>query len=161
MITFKNNKLVSKPNRDKLKSLGNFVLDKFFTQSKKKKLQIEVVFVKDLFKNQNSYGNCVWEDNYYRPNEFTIQMDPDQKIELLLNSFAHELVHVKQWAKGEYYELQSEPKVYKFNGKRVDTQKIDYWDTPWEIEAHGRAIGLVVQWTRKEKLAGQNLIVEG
>jgi hypothetical protein len=161
MIKFKNSKLVLKKDLDKLKSLADFVLDKFFTQNRKKKLHIDIVFVKDLFKNNNTYANCVWEDDYKRPNEFTIQMDPDQRIQLLLNSLAHELVHVKQWAKGEYYELVSKPKVYKFNGKLVDTQKVDYWDTPWEIEAHGRAIGLVVQWVRKAKLTDKNLVVEG
>lgn len=161
MIKFKNSKLVTKKDLDKMNNLANFVLDKFFTKSRKKKLQIEVVFIKNLFKDQNMYGNCIWEDNHFRPNEFTIQMDPNQRIQLLLNSLAHELVHVKQWAKGEYYELCSKPKVYKFNGKLVDTTKVDYWDTPWEIEAHGRAIGLVVQWVRKSKLANKNLILEG
>ncbi len=93
MIKFKNSKLVLKKDLDKLKSLADFVLDKFFTQNRKKKLHIDIVFVKDLFKNNNTYANCVWEDDYKRPNEFTIQMDPDQRIQLLLNSLAHELVH--------------------------------------------------------------------
>jgi hypothetical protein len=161
MIKFKNTKLVQKQDLAKLRSLGNFVLDKFFTKSRKDKLVIDIVFMKKLFQDHNTYASCIWEDNHYRPNEFTIHMDPDQKIQLLLNSLAHELVHVKQWAKGEYYELCNQPKVYKFNGKQVDTKKVDYWDTPWEIEAHGRAIGLVVQWVRKEKLTGQKLVFEG
>ena len=105
----------------------------------------------------------IWEreDEHYRPFDFTIQIDPDQKIQLLLNSLAHELVHVKQWAKGEFYQLQRETNVYKFNGQRWDTDKVDYWDTPWEIEAHGRAIGLVVQWARMNKLTHKQLVVEG
>jgi CTP:phosphocholine cytidylyltransferase-like protein len=161
MVKFKNSKLISNSDCKKLKSLSTFVLKKFFTENMRNKLKIDVVFKKNLFKDSNSYGNCVWEDTHRNPREFTIQLDPNQKISLLLNSLAHELVHVKQWAKGEYYELYSKPKVYKFNGKYVDTAKVDYWDTPWEIEAHGRAIGLVVQWARKEKLTGQNLVVEG
>jgi hypothetical protein len=43
--------------------------------------------------------------------------------------------------------------VHKFNGKKVDQNKVDYWDHPWEIEAHGRAIGLVNQWARDRKLS--------
>ena len=159
MVNFKNSKLISNSDYKKLKSLSTFVLKKFFTENMRNKLKIDVVFKKNLFKDCNSYGNCVWEDTHRNPREFTIQLEPNQKISLLLNSLAHELVHVKQWAKGEYYELYSKPKVYKFNGKLVDTAKVDYWDTPWEIEAHGRAIGLVVQWVRQEKLTGQNLIL--
>jgi hypothetical protein len=161
MIEFENTKYVGKKSTKMLKSLAEFTLDKFFTKPKQDKLNILVEFEKDLFKNTNQFANCIWEDEPYRPFDFTIQIDPDQKIQLLLNSLAHELVHVKQWAKGEFYQLQRERSVYKFNGQRFDTEKIDYWDTPWEIEAHGRAIGLVVQWARKNKLTGQNLVVEG
>ena len=161
MIKFYNKKHVSSENLNLLTSLSKYILDKFFTAKKQEKLNIIVKFNKGMFEKTDQYANCIWEDQYHRPNEFTIEIDPDQKIQLLLNSLAHELVHVKQWAKGEYYELQSEPKVYKFNGKRVDTRKVDYWDTPWEIEAHGRAIGLVVLWARKNKLTENKLVVEG
>ena len=120
-----------------------------------------MTFKKGLFEKTNQYANCIWEDEHYRPFDFTIEIDPDQKIQLLLNSLAHELVHVKQWAKGEFYQLQRETNVYKFNGQRWDTDKVDYWDTPWEIEAHGRAIGLVVQWARINNLTHKQLVVEG
>ena len=161
MIKFHYTNLVSKSDLKKLKSLTNFVLKKFFTEYMRSQLEIDIFFRKDMFKNENKYGDCIWEDTHRNAREFTIRIDPNQKISLLLNTLAHELVHVKQWAEGECFELCSRPRVFKFNGKTVDTTKIDYWDTPWEIEAHGRAIGLVVQWTRKEKLTGQNLIVEG
>jgi hypothetical protein len=161
MITFKNTKLVDKQALKYSRSLAEYILDKFFTKPKQAKMKIRVQFVEGLFDKENTYANCVWEDEHRRGNEFTIQVEPKQKINLLLNSIAHELVHVKQWAKGEYYELVHKPKVYKFNGKEVDTSKVDYWDTPWEIEAHGRAIGLVVLWARKHNLTQENLIVEG
>jgi hypothetical protein len=161
MITYNSTKHISDEKLELIKSLGEYIINKFFTKPKQDKLNIEVTFKKNLFKKTNQFANCIWEDEYYRPFDFTIQIDPDQKIQLLLNSLAHELVHVKQWAKGEFYQLQRERSVYKFNGQRFDTEKIDYWDTPWEIEAHGRAIGLVVQWARKNKLTGQKLVVEG
>lgn len=155
MIQFRNTKHVKQEQLQHLKSLANFVLDKFFTEEKKAALRIKVIFKPNLFKEENMYGNCIWEDDSYRPEEFTIEMEPNQKTGLLLNTLAHELVHVKQWAKGEYYQLMRTSSVYKFNGQRVDTEKVDYWDTPWEIEAHGRAIGLVVQWARKNNLKGK------
>jgi hypothetical protein len=161
MIKFYSTKHVKEENFVMLKSLAEFILNKFFTKPKQKKLNIVVTFKKGLFDETNQYANCVWEDEHYRPFDFTIQIDPDQKIQLLLNSLAHELVHVKQWAKGEFYQLQRELSVYKFNGQRWDTSKVDYWDTPWEIEAHGRAIGLVVQWARKNELTHKKLVVEG
>jgi len=161
VIKYYSYKYIDKEKLDLIKSLGDFILNKFFTKPKQNKLNIIVTFKKGLFDKTNQYANCVWEDEHYRPFDFTIQIDPDQKIQLLLNSLAHELVHVKQWAKGEFYQLQRERSVYKFNGQRWDTSKVDYWDTPWEIEAHGRAIGLVVMWARKNELTHKRLFVEG
>jgi len=31
-------------------------------------------------------------------------------------------------------------------GKRFTHDNTDYWDRPWEIEAHGRETGLFVRW---------------
>ena len=161
MITFKNAKLLSQEDLGYLKSLSKFIMEKFFTEYKRSNIRVTVVFKKDLFKTSKMYGSCIWEDQHHRPEEFTIEMEPQQKRQLLLNTLAHELVHVKQWAKGEYYQLQRENNVFKFNGERVDADKVDYWDQPWEIEAHGRAIGLVVQWARHHDLPAKKLVVEG
>jgi hypothetical protein len=160
-VTFRGTKNVSALDLSRLNSLAQFVLEKFFTNAKLQKLEVEVRFKKNLFEKTRQYANCIWEDQHYRPEEFSIDIEPDQSLPMLLNSLAHELVHVKQWAKGEFYELQRERKVYKFNGQRFDTSKLDYWDTPWEIEAHGRAIGLVVQWARANGLEDEELVVEG
>ena len=160
MVKFLNKKHISPETLSHMTSLAEFVLNKFFNKNKKDKLDIIVRFKKGMFAKSGEYGNCVWEDCHYRPNDFTIEMDPDQPLKLLLNTLAHELVHVKQWAKGEMYELQRERAVYKFNGERIDLNNIDYWDMPWEIEAHGRAIGLVVQWVRSNKLEGREMVLE-
>ena len=159
MVRFKNQKLVTPLVLEHLKDLSKFILNKFFTSTKIKNLNVTVVFKKDLFKEDGIYGSCIWEDEHFRPHEFTIEMDPDQKLHVLLNCFAHELVHVKQWTKGEYYQSLKNSKVYFFNKKAIDTNKVGYWDQPWEIEAHGRAIGLIIQWAKDRKI-GDGIIQE-
>ena len=150
-LKFRGKKHVTANHVIQMQSLTNFVIDKFFNKNKKDKLDITIVFNKEMFKNTKQYGTCIWEDTHYRPTEFTIEIDTEQSMGLMLNTLAHELVHVKQWAKGEFYELQRSA-LYKFNGSTFDSEKMDYWDYPWEIEAHGRAIGLVVQWVNANKL---------
>jgi hypothetical protein len=66
------------------------------------------------------------------------------------------MVHVKQWASGEYYPVLNAEDTYVYNKMKIDAKKIDYWELPWEIEAHGRSIGLLVQWMRVRELAGQD-----
>lgn len=46
-----------------------------------------------------------------------------------LATLAHEMVHVKQFARGE---LSLDMKTWK---NRKDCDKIDYWEQPWEKEA--------------------------
>jgi hypothetical protein len=152
MIRFKNQKLVTPIIIEHLKDLATFILKKFFTEKTIKNLDITVVFKKDLFKEDGIYGSCIWEDVHYKPRKFTIEIDPEQKLHVLLNCFAHEMVHIKQWAKGEYYQSLRNAKVYFFNKKAVDTNKVTYWDQPWEIEANGRAFGIIIQWAKDRKI---------
>jgi len=41
---------------------------------------------------------------------------------------------------------------HRWQGEWLDEDP-DYWDRPWEIEAHGREVGLFVRWAEKEDLA--------
>jgi hypothetical protein len=152
MLKFKNQKHVPPLVLEHFKDFGNYILDKFFNKNLRKKLDITVTFKKNLYKDENIWGCCIWEDTHYRPKVFSIDIDPDQKLHVLMDCFAHEMVHVKQWAKGEYYQTIKNNKIYVFNKAKIDTNKVKYWDQPWEIEAHGRAIGLVVQWAQDRKI---------
>ena len=66
-------------------------------------------------------------------------------------SMCHEMVHVKQFAKGEMRDLSGAEKV-SWNGERYDLSADEYFDRPWEIEAHGRELGLFIRWAEKNKL---------
>ena len=67
-------------------------------------------------------------------------------IRNLLITLAHEMVHVKQWAKDEMYEYYNSPKMVRFKGEKMHMDEVDYWDYPWEIEAFGRQLGLFVRF---------------
>lgn len=148
MIKYHNKKLLDKPDMAMVQGLAHFICNKFFSKRLRDVLDINIHFHKNYQKETGMNGDCIWEDQHYRPREFTINIDASQKMNMVLNTLAHELVHVKQWAKGEMYELQSKRKCYKFKGTEYSRDDMDYWDYPWEIEAHGYAVGLVVQWTR-------------
>ena len=60
------------------------------------------------------------------------------------------MVHVKQYAKNELHEYTMK-KGHRYKGEFF-SDKLDYWDEPWEIEAHGRETGLFVRWAEKNKL---------
>jgi hypothetical protein len=62
----------------------------------------------------------------------------------MLETLAHEMVHVKQFARRELHPANDE-----WYGKTYNPKKVDYWDLPWEIEAHGRETGLFIRWAEQ------------
>ena len=95
------------------------------------------------------YGFCDWNDNNAYARDFTITIDPNLGKRNTLLVLAHEMVHVKQYAKGELKDYVKVPRV-KWRGKVYNDRKIDYWDMPWEIEAHGREKGLYYRFINSQ-----------
>jgi len=124
----------------------DFFLDKLMSKRLKNTLYIDLEIIKDLESTQGVMGDATWEDDNARPKDFTVRVDWRGKnfFENTLVTLAHELVHVKQFARGEMTDLLSVKKV-NWNGKRYSREDTDYWDLPWEIEAHGRERGLFVR----------------
>ena len=108
-------------------------------------LEITINLKKDLLIKEGNEGSAIWEDDGYRSREFSIELDTTVKIRNLLITLAHEMVHVKQWAKNEMYEYM-EPHMVRFKGEKIHLKETDYWDYPWEIEAYGKQLGLFVRF---------------
>jgi len=77
------------------------------------------------------YGICTWLDDNLKPREFEVTIDQDQSIKDFVSTICHEMVHVKQWAKGEMKDL------YKGGHRVVWKGSTSYnpTDPPWEKEA--------------------------
>lgn len=110
------------------------------------------VYLKDYGKKYDDYGFCHPTGNdgerCDRPRYFEIEIHSGQKLRPLLETVAHEMVHAKQYAQSELHHNQ---KMWRWQGKWYKKEP-NYWDSPWEIEATGREIGLFIQWAEKHKL---------
>jgi len=115
-------------------------------------LEITINLKKNLLDKDGHEGTAIWEDDNIRPKEFTISLDSNCTIRNILITLAHEMVHVKQWAKGEMYEY-AEQDMVRFNKTKFNMANIDYWDYPWEIEAFGRQLGLFVRFCEDQGIA--------
>ena len=74
----------------------------------------------------------------------------------MLIVLAHEMVHVKQYAKGEMKDFVYGNRV-KFKGSIINDNIVEYWDQPWEIEAHGKEKGLYLRFLEHEKNKNRKL----
>ena len=79
---------------------------------------------------------------------FEIELDRTLPHRKLLETVAHEIVHVKQYARRELHPVHD-----TWCGKTYNPKKVSYWDLPWEIEAHGREVGLFIRWAEAQNLA--------
>jgi hypothetical protein len=109
-------------------SMAEFVCHKFNISP-----TIEINFKR--MSNDPNYGYCCDLDD----GEFEIDIKRTLRLRDMLTTLAHELVHVKQYIKGELTQ--------------TNEQNIPYWDRPSEIEAHGREVGLFITWAEASRLS--------
>jgi len=133
----------SSQKRDQTESLVRFAAAKMMPRMAPK-ISIEFYFVTGLFKREGVFGDIGYYEGDKAIRDFVIRLDPGIDEVDLLKTVAHEMVHVKQIARKELVELIRTP-YYRFHSGYYH-KSIDYFDKPWEIEAHGREEGLVVRW---------------
>lgn len=140
----------SRNQKKYITSIVNFCVTKMMPRMRNLEITVRL---KDLTK-QGAYGYCFADPNSEavradRPRVFEIEVHSKMKLRKILETVAHEMVHVKQYARSELYQGQRVNK-YRWQGKWVG--EMDYWDEPWEIEAHGREAGLFIRWAEAERL---------
>ena len=84
--------------------------------------------------NTDCYGDCLWSELSSKPREFDMNLDSSDN-EIMIQTLAHEMVHVKQWARGELKDFAGYKKA-RWKKTMIDCEKTKYDDLPWEIEAH-------------------------
>jgi hypothetical protein len=91
-------------------------------------------------------GYCDFEDSWpYPPRNFVIELDRTKKKIHMFTALAHEMVHLKQFAKSEMKDkLYKRKYVTVWKGEIYED--ISYWDCPWEIEAYGLENSLVAKF---------------
>ena len=99
-------------------------------------LDIDVKFRKNLKKRYGYRGSAIWEDDNHRPRMFTIDIDGGLTRRMSLLTLIHEMVHVKQYSKGQLKDLLRHYTLKKWGTKLIDESKVGYWKLPWELEAY-------------------------
>lgn len=128
-----------------VKRATKFYAENLLSEKKLKDIHIKIKFNKkiDVF----GYASVQDDEVTKKPKEFLIEVHPNIGAPDILKTIAHEMVHIKQYACGELDET-----LMSWKGKRVDSEDLNYYDHPWEIEAHGMEVGLFSKFAIKEKL---------
>jgi len=100
-----------------------------------KNISLDIKLTKDLKKKEKAYGFChITDDNLNRPWEFMIELDASMryKFDQILTWLAHEMVHLKQFVRGELCEYETG----RVQWKSRSFGRVHYDDQPWEKEAY-------------------------
>lgn len=143
---------------DKQKALcfdfAHHVLQKLCSPRLYRKLDLEIRLDPDMYKESGSLGTCADVDGNYPPRDFEIEVASDLSRRYLLTVLAHELVHLKQYARGEMKHMADGR--HRWYGKifdsSVDTADSNYEMMPWEIEARGLEEILFVDWAETNNI---------
>ena len=126
--------------KDAIKFYGRWLLGDRLYHKITLKLVFEQLSTKEC-------GYCEWENNN---RNFIITINKNLNKKQTLFALAHEMVHVKQYAKGELKDYVRVDKI-KWKNEIHDLTNSDYWFQPWEIEAHGMEKGLYVKYMESLK----------
>lgn len=86
-------------------------------------LEIEI-----SIKNLNGiYGDVMMADN---PREYEMRVQRGMKLYDVVSTICHEMVHVKQYVRGELSETG-----HRWKSRTMPSDGLDYMDRPWEKEA--------------------------
>jgi hypothetical protein len=125
--------------------LATFVKDKYL--SNYTTLEIEFTIKKNLSEDTGADGFCFAVESG-RPRTFEIEIDKGLSITKFIKTVIHELIHVRQYAKGELVDYSRGRAKVSWKGK--DYSKTSYSRQPWERQAYRLQESLYNEFMIKE-----------
>jgi len=115
------------------------------------------VRVKNRTIDYQYWGLCSPLDEDFRryPREFEIKLFQSKQRSKNIETLAHEMVHVKQFARGELRSAGMHPCSFRWMGEKYNT--LDYADDlslPWEVEAYSLEKELKTEYIQHVKDEG-------
>jgi hypothetical protein len=125
-------------------AMTKFMCDLLLKRDELKDIVLNVSFDRNNPMNRGLKGHTMHQDD----NEYEIWIRPTMSSKEQRLTFAHELVHLKQYVRKELCPFSGKvlsKSLQSLNPNGSD----DYYDNPTEIEAYGRAPGLVARYTMR------------
>ena len=118
-----------------------------------KNIYVDIKLTKGLKQKEKTYGYChIIDDNLNKPREFCIELDASMKYGFgdILTWLAHEMVHLKQFVRGELCDYETG----RVQWKSRSFGRVHYDDQPWEKEAYrleGELYDEFSEWYNEEQ----------
>lgn len=111
------------------------------------------LIVQNMNLSVNIWGYCgIGNIEEKRPRSFEILLNTNISKNKQIKTLAHEMVHLKQIAKGQLVTYGCE--TYKWNDEKLEMSQDDYSNMPWEIEANHSENTLILEYKKHIKKDG-------
>ena len=124
---------------------SQFYAEQLFTKQLLRHIVVSIKFNKHL--DAFGYSSIEKRNTKGAAREFLIELHPYISGVEILKTLAHEFVHIKQYVEGDLNDSQTE-----WQGEAIDSDSMDYYSLPWEVEAFGLEVGLFTNFAKKEVL---------
>lgn len=133
-----------------LKMATHFYASRLMSDRMLGTLEVNVNIIKNFYEKNKILGEAYpKDDDFKNKKQFVINLEWNKLGKRVLQCLAHEMVHVKQYAKGE---LKFHERKNLITFQRKQYQDDEYWESLWEIEAYGREVGLYQKFKPTLKL---------
>lgn len=140
----------NKISKKEVRYILDYAANRLMSERLHNNIEVYVTF-KDLKAKES--GFCWPEDFDERTHRFfCIEVNTTKTRRNQIRTLFHEMVHVKQYAKGELRDDRRSTQLSRWLGELHKDEDYDYWELPWEIEAYGREEGLYRMYTRHKQL---------
>ena len=134
-----------------MEDASEFFASKMMRKDLVENIDLEIIIAKDLAKKEgvqgSLFGYCtILDDRLSRPREFQIEICAGKRITKMLLTLAHEMTHLKQFARKELRNYQNGSTTWcgkSWSSKRE--KKIGHWKLPWEDEAYEKELELFME----------------
>ena len=99
-------------NKELYRAIGSAALDYseiLLGKRMAKNISLDIKLTNNLKKKEKAYGYChIIDDNLNKPREFCIELDASMKysFDQILIWLGHEMVHLKQFVRGELFDYE-------------------------------------------------------
>lgn len=126
-----------KLTRQEIIQSASFFCDHLLKKRLSNNVKVVIKLKNNLYKRTKCFGFTLYTDDYARSDrhrEFDIELESNLGPVFMLRTLAHEIVHVRQYARGQLVD-PAYGNYQKWQGVMFNEHLVEYKDLPWEKEA--------------------------
>jgi len=127
-----------------IKKASHYFAEQLISPKMLQQIHLKIKFDSKL--EEYGYASVKQHASLKKRRHYLIEINPHIGARDILDTLAHEMVHIKQYVYGETNES-----LTRWKGQMI-SEDVDYFNHPWEIEAYGMSRGLFTKFVVQEKL---------